>query len=59
MSPKYKVFNDKITNSNQFIIEQSDENTNIFTKTVLFAMYLFLTGMFFIFYFFFKLKLLF
>ncbi|POG77513.1 hypothetical protein GLOIN_2v796793 [Rhizophagus irregularis DAOM 181602=DAOM 197198] len=46
MNSKYKVFNNETTDPNQFIIEQPDENTNMFTNygTSLFTMYLFLTG---------------
>src|SRR4051812_27582771 len=49
MSPMYKVINNGVSDSNQFIIQQPDENTNMFIDygTSLFAMYLFiLTGMF-------------
>ncbi|PKY17426.1 hypothetical protein RhiirB3_467953 [Rhizophagus irregularis] len=40
------VFNNEITDPNQFMMEQPNENTNMFTDygTSLFAMYLFLTG---------------
>ena len=48
ISPMYKLFNNGVSDPNQFIIQQPDENTNMFInyKTALFAMYLFLTGMF-------------
>jgi hypothetical protein len=63
MNPKYKVFNDEInqiTDSNQFIIEQPNENTNMFMNygTALFAMYLFLTGIFFYILFFSQIKII-
>ena len=48
ISPMYKLFNNGIIDSNQYIIQQPDENTNMFInyKTSLLAMFLFLTGMF-------------
>ena len=48
MTPKYNVINNGVSNPNQFIIQQPDENTNMFINygTSLFAMYLFLTGIF-------------
>jgi hypothetical protein len=47
MTPMYKVINDGVSDPNQFIIQQPDENTNMFIDygTALFAMYLFLAGM--------------
>ena len=47
----YKIFNivnDGTVETNQFMVQQPDENTNMFADygTALFAMYLFLTGMF-------------
>ncbi|PKY49985.1 hypothetical protein RhiirA4_529172 [Rhizophagus irregularis] len=47
LAPTYsKVLDDGTTDSNPYIIQQPDENTNMFIdyRTALFAMYLFLTG---------------
>ena len=48
--PTYKILENGNINSNSYIIQQPDENTNMFAnyKTALFAMYLFLTGKYFI-----------
>ncbi|POG63094.1 hypothetical protein GLOIN_2v1689760, partial [Rhizophagus irregularis DAOM 181602=DAOM 197198] len=49
LAPTYsKVLDDGTTDSNPYIIQKPDENTNMFIdyRTALFAMYLLLTGIF-------------
>jgi hypothetical protein len=49
LAPTYsKVLDDGTVDSNPYIIQKPDENTNMFIdyRTALFAMYLFLTGIF-------------